>query len=470
MFEEKLKQFKHAMLVLDILFTIGSFSFAYAIRELLGIFDGDSFFSHISLLPLIVAVWGFFLFYFEAYRSPRNASFFTYAWAIIRAVVTGIVLLLALLYILDIHYVSRPVVIAFGLVNILTLILTRVAFTLYFKESVLRGENHLKVLIVGTGNRARTLAETLMEKTKLGLKIVGYLDPDASLAGAQIAGSPVLGTIDDITSILKNHVIDEVILAVPRAMISDVDRIALSCEEEGVKLRMMADVFDVHVARMRLVELGNIPLLTLEPVALDEWKLLAKRVFDIVTVTLSLPLILPLMGAIAIAVKWDSRGPVFFTQDRVGLSKRVFRMFKFRTMIEGGDQMQEELEHLNEAKGPIFKIANDPRITKVGKFLRKTSLDEVPQLFNVLRGEMSLVGPRPMSLRDVDLFDRGIQRKRFSVKPGLTCIWQISGRSSLPFTKWLELDLQYIENWSFGLDILILLKTIPVVLKGTGAV
>jgi exopolysaccharide biosynthesis polyprenyl glycosylphosphotransferase len=231
----------------------------------------------------------------------------------------------------------------------------------------------------------------------------------------------------------------------------------------------MADVFDVHPARIRLVTLGPIPLLTLEPVAQAESKVLVKRLMDLALVFLMVPLLLPVIGLIALAIKLDSPGPVFFVQERVGFRKRRFRMLKFRTMVEDADRRQGELEHLNQAKGPIFKIANDPRITRLGRLLRRSSLDELPQILHVLTGEMSLVGPRPMSLRDVDLFDQGIQRKRFSVRPGLTCLWQISGRSELPFSKWLELDLDYIEHWSLTLDIKILFKTIPAVLGGEGA-
>jgi exopolysaccharide biosynthesis polyprenyl glycosylphosphotransferase len=221
---------------------------------------------------------------------------------------------------------------------------------------------------------------------------------------------------------------------------------------------------------MKLVNLDEIPLLSFEPVAQDEVKLVIKRLMDILFTILAMPLLLPILTITAIAIKLDSPGPIFFTQERVGLRKRIFKMYKFRSMVVNSEEILKEIEHLNEANGPNFKIENDPRITRVGRFIRKTSIDELPQLFNVLLGHMSLVGPRPMSLRDVNLFDKGIQRKRFSVKPGLTCIWQISGRSNLSFEQWLELDLKYINTWSLYLDIKILFKTIPTVLKGSGAV
>jgi exopolysaccharide biosynthesis polyprenyl glycosylphosphotransferase len=231
----------------------------------------------------------------------------------------------------------------------------------------------------------------------------------------------------------------------------------------------MADVFNVQVARISLSEIKGIPLLNMEPVAQDSQQLLAKRVFDVTCTLLALPILIPIFLIVAIAIKLDSPGPVFFVQQRVGIRKYIFPMYKFRSMYVDAEEKLKEIEHLNEAEGPIFKIKNDPRITRLGRFIRKTSIDELPQLINVLKGEMSLVGPRPMSIRDVDLFDHGVQRKRFSVQPGLTCIWQISGRSNLPFEKWLELDLEYIENWNFWLDLKILLKTLPAVVKSSGA-
>jgi exopolysaccharide biosynthesis polyprenyl glycosylphosphotransferase len=469
MFEEKSEQLNRLATVLDVVLTVVSFLIVYWIHEAFLPDSSAALLSHLALLPLIITFWIFFLTLFGAYRSPRVTSLFEYGWAVIRGVAVGMALLLTLLFLLKIQYVSRAIVVAFSILDTLLLIGVRIGIVWYFQRSLQRGENFLKVLVIGTGNRAKRLAETLHQKSEWGVHVVGHLDPDQTRVGASVLDAPVIGTVDDISSVLKDHVIDEVILAIPRAMISNVDRIAYACEEEGVKLRFMADVFDVHVARMRLVELGSVPMLTLEPVAQEAWKIFVKRTIDLVASLLLLPLVLPVIGMIALAVKLDSPGPVLFIQERIGQNKRRFPMFKFRTMVVGAEKMMAQVEQLNEAEGPIFKIAKDPRVTRVGQFLRKTSLDELPQIFNIIRGEMSLVGPRPMSIRDVSLFDQGIQRKRFSVKPGLTCLWQVSGRSQLPFSKWLELDLYYIDHWSLSLDFKILFKTIPAVLKGTGA-
>lgn len=469
MFEEKSEQLNRVATVLDVVLTVVSFLLAYWIHEAFLPVSSASLLSHLALIPLIITFWIFFLTLFGAYRSPRVTSLFEYEWAVIRGVAVGVALLLTLLFLLKIQYVSRAIVVVFAILDALFLIGVRIGIVWYFRRSLQRGENFLKVLIIGTGNRAKRLAETLHQKSEWGVHIVGHLDPDRSRVGTSVLEAPVIGTVDDISSVLKDNVVDEVILAIPRAMIPNVDRIAYACEEEGVKLRFMADVFDVHVARMRLVELGSVPMLTLEPVAQEAWKIFVKRTIDLAASLLLLPFVLPVIGIIALAVKFDSPGPVLFIQERIGQNKRRFPMLKFRTMVKDAEKMMAQVEQLNEAEGPIFKIAKDPRVTRVGQLLRKTSLDELPQIFNIIRGEMSLVGPRPMSIRDVDLFDQGIQRKRFSVKPGLTCLWQVSGRSQLPFSKWLELDLYYIDHWSLSLDFKILFKTIPAVLKGTGA-
>jgi exopolysaccharide biosynthesis polyprenyl glycosylphosphotransferase len=454
--------------LLDVSLTVCCFMVALWLREVF-VDVTAPLLPHLALLLIIGPLWVFLLIFFNAYRSPRGASASDLCVAVTRAVATGVALLLISVFLLKLHYVSRVIMLTFGVLDALALSGIRLGIVWHLRKSLRSDDNIRKVLVIGSGNRAKRLAETLLQSPESGIQLVGYLDPDPARVGMTLYGSQVLGTVDAITSVLKDHVIDEVILAVPRGMIPNVEKIVYACEEEGVKVSLMADLFDVNVAHLSLDQFDAIPLLTFESVAQEEWKLFVKRALDLLVTLIATPVLLPVMGIIALAIKLDSAGPVFFIQDRVGLHKRRFRMLKFRTMADGSERLQAELESMNEAEGPIFKIFNDPRVTRVGRFLRRTSLDELPQIFNVIRGEMSLVGPRPMALRDVNLFDRGIQRKRFSVKPGITCLWQISGRSNLPFSKWLELDLWYIEHWSLWLDLQILLKTIPVVLRRDGA-
>lgn len=470
MYDERSRHVGRVLLVLDIVLSVLVFVIAYRVRDSL-IESSSSFSAHLAIVPLFLLFLGLSVWMLEGYRNLRTAMILDYAWVVLRALAISIAALLTLLFLMKVQYVSRPFLVLFTVLDFVVLMLARMTLVWwYFRRPIAGGENALKVLMIGTGYRAERLCDMLRRHMEWRIEIVGHLDVDPARAGSMVRGAPVFGTPDQITSVLKRHVIDEVIIAIPRTMLNDAQRIADACEEEGVKLRLMADLFDLKVSRMKLVELDGVPLLTLEPVAQDEVKLLVKRAFDLAITVLALPLWLPLMAVVAVAIKLDSAGPVFFVQERVGLRKRSFMMCKFRSMVDGSDLKQKELEHLNEAQGPIFKIAHDPRVTRVGRILRQTSLDELPQLFNVIKGHMSLVGPRPMSLRDVDLFSEGIQRKRFSVNPGLTCLWQISGRSNLPFSKWLELDLAYIENWTLALDLKILVKTIPAVLKGGGAV
>jgi len=469
MFQKQSEHLRRVTMMVDGLATVLSFLGAYLLREI-WIGGTRPVVAYLALLVVIPPLWIFLLTLFRAYDPPRTLTFGKIIRSVTNAVLLGFALLLAVMFVLKLQFVSRIFLVTFGVLNGLALVAIRARLLWYFRNSPRRDEDKYRILIVGTGNRAHRLAETLTLESRGGYQIVGFLDKGLQQVGARISGAPVLGTIGEITGILKANVVDEVILAIPRAMISDTEKIVQACEEEGVKVRLMADLFEVPFKRLTLDKLDKIPLLTFEPVAHDESKLLVKRALDVVVATALLLVLLPLMALIAIVVKLDSRGPIFFTQKRVGLNKRIFRVVKFRTMHPDAERRQEEVEHLNEAQGPVFKIRNDPRITRVGRFLRRSSLDELPQLLNVLVGGMSLVGPRPLPLRDVSLFDRGVQRKRFSVKPGLTCLWQVSGRSSLPFSEWLRLDLSYIDRWSLTLDLKILLRTIPAVLRGAGAV
>ena len=226
---------------------------------------------------------------------------------------------------------------------------------------------------------------------------------------------------------------------------------------------------NLQVAHSYIDQLEGLAVLTIQSGPLDSWRLVVKRLIDIVVSAGVLIALSPFLVVVSLLIKLESCGPVFFTQERVGYNKRRFKILKFRTMVVGSDQQQQALELLNEAKGPVFKIRNDPRITRIGKFLRRFSIDELPQLVNVLKGDMSLVGPRPLPIRDVERIELRWHRRRFSIKPGITCLWQVNGRSEIGFDEWVRMDLEYIDRWSLALDMRILLKTLPAVLQGPGA-
>jgi exopolysaccharide biosynthesis polyprenyl glycosylphosphotransferase len=262
--------------------------------------------------------------------------------------------------------------------------------------------------------------------------------------------------------------VDEVYVALPmRSRYAEIEAALQICERTGVPVKWLSDVFEsARGRRFEMTANGDVVSITDEH---DHGRLMMKRLIDVIGAAVGLVVLTPVIAAAALAIKATSRGPVLYVQDRYGLYRRRFQMYKLRTMVEDADGLQGSLEDRNEASGPVFKIKDDPRITPVGRFLRRTSIDEIPQLVNVLRGEMSLVGPRPLPLRDVDRFTEAALVRRFGVRPGLTCLWQISGRSELGFDRWIELDLQYIDEWSLGLDLKIILKTVPAVIMGAGA-
>lgn len=274
----------------------------------------------------------------------------------------------------------------------------------------------------------------------------------------------------ELTSVIAQGPVDEVLVALPldkrRGLI---EKIVEACEEQGILVRVRTDLFNLKIARSQVDNVEGVPVVTIRSGPEEGWPLLVKRVIDVIVSASMLALLSPLLLLIAALVKLDSPGPVLFRQVRIGLNRRRFKVLKFRTMVNEADLRQSTLESMNEADGPVFKIKNDPRVTRFGAFLRHFSIDEFPQLINVLKGEMSLVGPRPLPLRDVARIDTQWHKRRFSVKPGLTCLWQVNGRSDVNFEKWVRMDLEYIDTWSLGLDLKILIKTIPAVLRGSGA-
>ena len=324
-----------------------------------------------------------------------------------------------------------------------------------------------EALIVGSGPRGQRLERELRASAAGEYNVVGFVD-SADQRSSNGTGDALLGSLDQVEAILMRRAIDEVVITLPiKSRYAEIQSVLESCERVGVPARYLADLFDPikgHASHD-----GNRPALVMTPPAPGGWRMVTKRMIDVMVSAGTLILLSPVLLVAAAVIKLSSPGPVLFTQERYGLNRRRFRMYKLRTMVADAEALQAGLEDQNEASGPVFKIRKDPRVTPVGRILRRTSLDEVPQLINVLRGEMSLVGPRPLPVRDVDRFTEAALMRRFSIRPGVTCLWQISGRSNLTFDDWIMLDLQYIDEWSFGLDLRILVQTVPAVLRGTGA-
>jgi exopolysaccharide biosynthesis polyprenyl glycosylphosphotransferase len=358
----------------------------------------------------------------------------------------------------------------FSLLAFTLIACVRFALRLNLRRLRARGHNVKSLLLVGGGARGRRFAAQLKRRQDLGYKLIGYVDTDLAFAGDELAGAPWLGQIADLPRIVANEVIDEVAIALPiKSHYTQIERAVALLEEQGITTHLLSDLFPQKLARSHPSDFNGLPIVTLDSTPRFSWRTEAKRIIDLAGAALLLLFAAPILLLAAIAIKLDSAGPVFFVQERVGLNKRRFRMIKFRTMSVDAESRMKEIEHLNEKTGPIFKIRNDPRITRVGRWLRKTSVDELPQLINVLLGDMSIVGPRPLSLRDALRMELAWQRRRFSVKPGLTCLWQVSGRSNLSFEQWMQLDLEYIDHWSLGLDVSILLRTIPAIVLARGA-
>jgi exopolysaccharide biosynthesis polyprenyl glycosylphosphotransferase len=324
-------------------------------------------------------------------------------------------------------------------------------------------------IIVGSGPRALRLHQRIKASDQ-GFRILGFVDSPNGHPVPELIRRQMIGTLDDLDGILMKHPVDEVLIALPaKSCYEQIQSTIHTCERAGVHAKFLSDIFEPSFSKMRFEHHETMPLVSFG-LFHDDARLGVKRAIDMFGALAGLIVLAPMMLAIGLAVRLSSPGPALFVQERFGLNKRRFKMYKFRTMVKNADSLQQLLEDRNEKAGPIFKIKNDPRVTRLGRFLRISSLDELPQLINVLQGHMSLVGPRPMSVRDVLRFDNSSLMRRFSVKPGLTCLWQVNGRSNTDFPSWIALDLQYIDTWSLTLDLQILAKTVPAVLSGRGAV
>jgi len=423
------------------------------------------------LFIALILLWRAILGSFSLYQSWRLSSRWREVFNVIKATILGSLLVYVAAILFNIDLVNLTFIAIFWIANVILMIAGRLALRWGLGWVRRRGRNIRCMLIAGTNNRAIDFARKIESKPDLGYRISGFVDcvwegvPDFQKSGYQIVTD-----LDGFSAYLREHVVDEVVISLPlKSQYRTASRIAALSEEQGIVVRYLPDIFDLKSSHMKTVSLEGLSLVSNYTGAMEGWQVEMKRLLDILISGVALLLFLPIFLITATAIKLTTSGPVFFVQERIGQNKRRFRVYKFRTMVPDAEKKQVELESLNEVSGPVFKIKKDPRITSVGRILRKLSIDEVPQLFNVLRGDMSLVGPRPLPIRDYNGFSEDWHRRRLSVRPGITCLWQVNGRSSLPFDRWMELDMEYIDEWSLWLDLKILAKTFPSVLRGSGA-
>jgi exopolysaccharide biosynthesis polyprenyl glycosylphosphotransferase len=419
----------------------------------------------------LMLAWHLIFFAVGAYKSRRflregSGAFDTFKATSLCALSMGITSAICHVRMMDLTFV-----LVFWGVSSALVALARLGIRHILKRRSAQARFVRNALIVGTNPRAVDVARKIEPTPELGVRVIGFADENwGGMEAFEKTGYRVVCNFEDFPEFLRKAAIDEVVMALPiKSFYYQVSRMARLCEEQGIVFSVLPAIFDLRIAHSRAESFEGESLLTHYTGQVEGWPAFFKRVLDFTVALTLLVLLAPLFLVAAILIKLTSPGPVFFGQERIGLNKHRFRIWKFRTMVPDAERKLAQVEALNEVSGPVFKIANDPRVTPIGRFLRKTSIDELPQLFNVLKGEMSLVGPRPLPVRDYEGFDRDWHRRRFSVRPGITCLWQVNGRSSIPFEQWMRMDMEYIDHWSLWLDMKILINTIPAVLRGSGA-
>lgn len=441
------------------------FFFFYS-RELVRIYPLETY---VGQLPLLLVIWGSALYFCGAYEAFRVRSLSEILFTLTKSMLAGVILFASAAYLLKLHFLSRTFIVLIFIVSWLLLCAERI-FLIYFLKNIRKkGLNFRNVLIVGTGPRAQLFVSMVQKHPELGLKIIGFVDEDADMRGQQISGYSVIGTTNDLQQIFEKHIVDDVIVIIPRSWLEHIENALLYCEQVGKRVSLAVDLFSLKISKVKHSTLCDFPLLTFQTTSDKVGQLLIKRFLDIVISAAALMILCPLFLFLITVIKSTSKGPVFFKQKRSSLNGRTFTLYKFRTMVDDAEKMLDSLKQHNEMGGPVFKMTDDPRVTPCGKWMRKFSLDELPQLWHILWGDMSIVGPRPPIPAEVAHYQPW-QLRRLSMRPGLTCLWQIKGRNKIVnFDEWMKLDLQYIDGWSLWLDLQIFFKTIPVVLFAVGA-
>jgi len=461
-----------SLLVGDAVAIYLAFFLAYLARYVLGLggeVADENFVEYAEYATVQLSLVCLTLFFFHLrglYSLARGTAWFDEVLSVAAGAFYGVGLLFAVVSLVRYPANSRLIFIYAYVLIVLLVALSRSLARIVRALARRRGLGIARVLVVGDNSAGRMIMQSIAGQSHLGYHVVGFVD---LTTGPDFGRFRRLGTVGELPTVCAAHAVDEVIIALPAALHREILVIRDHCQRDGLRFKIVPDLYELSLNRVDLDAINGIPLLSVKATtAIHGWNQLLKRTLDVVLAGAGLVLFAPLLGFIALVIRLDSPGPILFRQERVGRGGERFVLLKFRSMREDADCIVQELLALNEASGPIFKIRNDPRMTRVGRFLRRSSLDELPQLWNVLRGEMSLVGPRPPLPREVDQYEPW-QLRRLEAAPGLTGLWQVSGRSELSFDEMVMLDLYYVENWSLALDLRILVRTLPAVFRGGGA-
>ncbi len=432
---------------------------------------------YIGLLPILIVIWGSLLSYFGMYKSSGIKRTPEALLIIFKTTLVGFILFGSYVFILRMQDDISRLFIGFTFLSAAVLIsLEKIGLAFTVKVLSERDESFKsalfafrRILIVGTGSRAKKFIKLIESNPDWSIKIVGLMDLESDNKGEMVVGHEIIGSLDDIPEVINTKIVDEIVFIVPRSWLNKIEDVLFYCENAGLKVHIAVNLFDLKFSRAKQTDLQGFPLLVFESTPEKLEHLFIKRIIDFMASGIALVMLVPVFTVVALIIKITSKGPVLFKQLRCGLYGRQFILYKFRTMVVDAESKLKDILKYNEMDGPVFKMTNDPRITKAGKWLRKFSLDELPQIWNVFKGDMSLVGPRPPLPSEVENYDNW-QRRRLSMRPGITCLWQAGGRNKITdFREWMRLDLEYIDNWSIWLDFKILFKTIPTVLFGIGA-
>ncbi len=460
-----------SLVLVDLLATNLAFFVAYALRyvyEIGGDVLGESYVDYASYIPVqllfvICCLVGHQV--RGSYRLTRTTSPTAEAMSIVGSTAVAAMVVFALASLSRYPGFSRLTIIYAWVFAMFFTILGRTALRSLRAYLNRAGIGAQRAIVVGNNRLARMVMQMLTQEHHLGYQVVGFVD---SSVRSDFGRFRALGSIEQLPTLIDELEASRVVVALPSSQHEDALWVLEHCRRDGVSVSLVPDLFDVQLSHVRLDSLCGIPVFGVKETSISGWNLVVKRVMDVVVSIAALLVLAPLFGIVALAIRLDSPGPVFFKQLRLGKGGAPFMCYKFRSMYQDAEAQLEQLRALNEADGPIFKMRDDPRLTRVGRFLRRTSIDELPQLWNVLCGEMSLVGPRPPIPAEVERYEDW-HRRRLDVVPGLTGLWQVSGRSTLSFEEMVMLDIYYIENWSLGLDLQILLRTVPAVIATAGA-